>query len=107
MSITTLVNIRHSKCDVEIGRPSIYGNPFRIGEDGDRVQVIEKYRKWFYEKILTDAEFRDKIHALKGKVLGCWCVPALCHGMVIIEYLEGIPYGSKQTTDTPTTDFFG
>ena len=102
---TTLVNIRHSKCDVAIGRLSIYGNPFRIGEDGDRVQVIEKYREWFYKRILTDGGFRDRIQSLKGKVLGCWCVPEPCHGMVIIEYLEEIPYENKQT-DTKTTYFF-
>jgi hypothetical protein len=90
-----------------IDRTGPFGNPFKIGVDGDRVQVIEKYRKWFYEKILTDTDFRDKIHDLKGKVLGCYCYPLPCHGMVIIEYLEGIPYGNKQATDTKTTDFFG
>ena len=104
---TTLVNVRHTdKCDVMIDRTGPFGNPFKIGVNGDRVQVIEKYREWFYKRILTDTEFRDKIQSLKGRVLGCWCVPDLCHGMVIIEYLERIPYGNKQT-NTKTTDFFG
>jgi hypothetical protein len=28
-----------------VGRPSRWGNPFKVGPDGDRVQVIEKYRR--------------------------------------------------------------
>ena len=29
-----------------IGRPSIWGNPFVIGKDGTRGEVIEKYERW-------------------------------------------------------------
>ena len=105
---TTLVNLhdKTKRYDVKIDRRSFFGNPYRIGADGDRQQVIEKYRKWFCKRILTDDKFRDRIQSLKDKVLGCWCVPEPCHGMIIIEYLEGIPYENKQT-DTKTTDFFG
>lgn len=85
---TTVVNIHHSKCDIKIDRSGPFGNPFRIGYDGDRNQVIQKYREWFYKRILTDRDFRDKIHSLKGKVLGCHCIPLPCHGNVIIEYLD-------------------
>ena len=28
-----------------IGRPSVLGNPYRIGIDGDRAQVIQKFRR--------------------------------------------------------------
>lgn len=84
---TTVVNIRNSTCDQYIGRGSTFGNPYHIGEDGDREQVIEKFRAYFYKR-LTDASFRDKVLALKGKRLGCWCVPLNCHGNVIVEYLE-------------------
>ncbi|GEM_PF-3616899 len=31
---------------VYIGRGSKWGNPFRIGQDGDRVTVIAKYARW-------------------------------------------------------------
>lgn len=85
--MTTVVNIKHHKCDVYIGRGSSFGNPFRIGDDGDRVQVLAKYRTYFNRR-LTDPKFRDRILSLKDKVLGCWCKPLLCHGDVIIEYLE-------------------
>ncbi len=38
-----VVNLRHEEYDVLIARPSKWGNPFQIGRDGDREQVIEKY----------------------------------------------------------------
>lgn len=32
--------------DVYIGRPSKWGNPFVIGKDGNRHDVIEAYAHW-------------------------------------------------------------
>lgn len=74
--------------DVYIGRPSIFGNPFVIGKDGTREDVINKYRQWFNWKIRTDADFKRQVEALRGKTLGCFCAPAPCHGDVIVDYLE-------------------
>ena len=45
---TTIHNKYKEQYDVYIGRPSIYGNPFQIGKDGDRQQVVEKYKNYFY-----------------------------------------------------------
>ena len=28
----------------------------------------------------SNKELMNKIHELKGKVLGCWCAPLPCHG---------------------------
>lgn len=66
--MTSVVNIKHNKYDVYIGRGSPFGNPFQIGRDGDRKQVIEKYRVYFIKR-LTDPKFRDKVMELKGKIL--------------------------------------
>jgi len=107
--MTTLVNIRHSKCDVIIDRTGPFGNPHRhgycyiCGRVHDRIDCVKAYKEDFYKKLLTDQEFRDSIDSLKDKVLGCWCVPKLCHGMIIIEYLEDIP--CKFPT-TERTEFF-
>ena len=84
---TTVVNLRKEKHDAYIGRGSIFGNPFYIGKDGNREQVIEKYKKYF-EKKLEDNRFRHEVLKLKGKVLGCYCKPLACHGDVIAEYLN-------------------
>jgi len=72
---------------IYVGRPSRWGNPFRIGIDGTREQVIEKYREWLREKLKEDPAF---LEPLRGKDLACWCplnVP--CHADVIIEFLKG------------------
>lgn len=76
----TVVNKRTSKYDVYIGRGSIWGNPFIIGKDGNRTQVIRKYLRW----ILNNPELLNKIHTLKGKRLGCFCKPKNCHGDVLV-----------------------
>jgi len=81
--VTTVVNIKHDPYDIYIGRGSVYGNPFRIGRNGTREQVIEKYREW----VKTRPEILDHLEALRDKRLGCYCKPAACHGDVLIELL--------------------
>lgn len=72
---------------VYIGRPSKWGNPFAIGKDGTRDEVIEKYKSWLSDK-------HDLIQAakteLKGKNLICFCSPARCHGDVLLEVANSI-----------------
>ena len=83
-----VVHCKRARFDTYIGRPSIFGNPFSIGRDGDRDSVIEKYRVYFLERIKRDESFRLSVESLRGKVLACWCRPLACHGDVIVEYLE-------------------
>lgn len=88
---TTVVNMRTSKYDVVIDRTSPFGNPFHLGVDGDRTTVLAMYREYFERRVADDAEFRRKVLTLRGKRLGCWCAPQLCHGMIIAEWLENNP----------------
>jgi len=81
VSKTTVVNVHENLCDVYIGRPSKWGNPFKIGRDGNRQEVIEKYRKW----IVKQPDLMAEIPRLRGKVLGCHCKPLACHGDVLAE----------------------
>lgn len=74
-----VVHCKRSKYDVYIGRPSEWGNPFVIGKDGSRAEVIAKYEAW----IRTQPALMARVQSLKGKVLGCWCKPAACHGDVL------------------------
>lgn len=76
--------------DVYIGRRGPWGNPFIIGKDGERNDVIEKYKKYFYETLINDPSRKDAIMELKGLRLGCHCKPHACHGDVIAEYLNKI-----------------
>jgi hypothetical protein len=71
----------HTKngCDIFIGRPSKWGNPFIIGRDGTREEVIRKYEEW----IVHQPELLAALIEVKDKKLGCFCKPADCHGDVL------------------------
>lgn len=81
---TTVVHIKRAPYDVYIGRPSKWGNPFVIGRDGTRADVIRKYEKW----LNTQPQLMNSLHELKGKTLGCWCAPQACHGHVLARLAE-------------------
>lgn len=78
---TNVVHCKKSNYDVYIGRPSKWGNPFVIGRDGNREEVVQKYHDW----ILTQPQLLKDLHELKGKVLACWCAPQACHGDVLVK----------------------
>jgi hypothetical protein len=86
---TVIINLHHTKrCDVFCDRFSIFGNPFDYQKMGiTRDEACELFIPYFKNK-LTNPEFRDKVLALRGKVLGCWCVPKRCHVQTIVEYVE-------------------
>lgn len=83
-NVTRVVHCKKEPYDVYIGRPSMWGNPFEIGPDGTREDVIRKYKKF----LLTDPYLQANLHKLKDKVLGCWCKPKACHGDVFVELLD-------------------
>lgn len=87
-NITTVVNIKGKlkgmDYDTYIGRGSIWGNPFIVGVDGDRDEVIQKYRQY----LLHSPKLIAKISTLKGHRLGCFCKPEACHGDVLAYYAE-------------------
>ena len=99
---TIVVNMRTSAYDVAIDRTSIFGNPYYLGEDGDRQAVLSKYREYFHERVARDEAFKRKVLALRGKRLGCHCAgdgknPSRpCHGMIIVEWLETIGAGLSE-----------
>jgi hypothetical protein len=66
---------------VNVMRPSKWGNPFVIGRDGTRSEVIEKYRT----HVLSSPELVAALPELKGKYLGCVCLPMPCHVEVLID----------------------
>lgn len=89
--MTRVVNKKYHKPtpdDVYIGRGSKWGNPFKIGVDGDRHQVIEKYQEYFKAKLESGYFTKDEILKLSGKNLVCFCKPAACHGDIIVKYIN-------------------
>ncbi len=67
---------------VLVDRTTEFGNPFHIGEDGDRDEVIAKYR----DMVMNNPQLKEKIISeLKGKNLMCHCKPKACHADVLLE----------------------
>lgn len=93
--MTTVVNIYKERYDQYIGRAGkgqdgYYGNPFRLHPGESRGATIGRFKKYFYKRLKEDAEFKRRIHLLKGMRLGCFCKPNACHGDVIAEYLNSL-----------------
>ncbi|WP_312271302.1 DUF4326 domain-containing protein [Pseudomonas sp.] len=75
--------------DVYIGRGTVWGNPYQIGQDGDRDEVIRKFEYDFNKGFLKVHQDFDKyLGTIKGKVIACHCKPAACHGDVIAAYVN-------------------
>lgn len=74
------VNLRDPDV-VRIDRRTAWGNPYVVGIDGTRAEVIEAYRRW----IKGRPELLERLGELEGKRLACWCAPRACHGDVLAE----------------------
>jgi hypothetical protein len=77
--VTKAVHCKREPYDVYIGRPSKFGNPFKLTPAESREQAVAKYFRWLLaqaQAALREAARRE----LRGKVLGCWCAPKQCHG---------------------------
>ena len=87
---------------VYIGRPTKWGNPFKI-QDGytqkEAVQLYEEYLEKPLQKDFPDTKKRHllMVYTLKGKNLACWCgewkpgEPEIdCHGVVLMKYANGL-----------------
>lgn len=64
---------------------SPYGNPFQIGPDGTRQQVIAKYEQWLRDRPALIAKAKKE---LKDKDLACWCAPLPCHANVLLRVVS-------------------
>ena len=65
--------------DMYIGRGSPWGNPFKIGRDGTRDEVCDRFQR----EVLPTLD----LEPLRGKNLVCFCAPARCHGDSILRKL--------------------
>jgi hypothetical protein len=64
---------------VYIGRGTPYGNPFKIGRDGTRDDVCDRFER----EVLPTLDLTPLI----GKHLVCHCAPLRCHGDALLRAL--------------------
>lgn len=68
-----------------LGLPeSPFANPFKIGTDGGRTDVIQKYRTW----ILGRPDLLLRLRELRGRPLACWCAPEACHADILTAFVD-------------------
>lgn len=99
----SVVNIRgktkeEMKGIIYIGRANIrkklisspFANPFRLSSElaNERTKIVFDYFYHFYSKMKNEPCFLEKVLALRGKTLGCWCKPYICHGDIIVNFLQ-------------------
>lgn len=92
---TIAVNKYKEPFDIYIGRGSIWGNPFssRSGTKAKfivatREEAVLSYASW----IITQKHLLLQLRDLKGKRLGCFCKPQLCHGDILAQMAEDYEY---------------
>ena len=71
---------------VYIGRGSPWGNPFIIGKNGNRVEVIARFRAYAEKRLAQEPEWLKPLERYEGLV--CYCAPLGCHGNVIVSLLN-------------------
>ena len=97
---TRVVDVRLDDYDVYIGRGgpflgrqwphSRWANPFVVGRDGSREEVVARYERYVRET----PELLAALPELDGKVLGCWCKKSgpetPCHGDALVRLVDEV-----------------
>jgi hypothetical protein len=110
---TTVVNLKGHRDDpdfadvIYVGRAMYRGgwrlaasplaNPFRPGPDGSREEVVAAYREY----ILGRPDLLALLPDLRGRRLGCWCVPQACHAEVIAELADANSVADVKPPEQP------
>ena len=87
-AMVAVVNLKHEPDAVANGavlidRRTRWGNPFVIGRDGTRPQVIVRYRADLWRRIRAGEIPLAELAALNSRRLACHCAPRPCHGLVL------------------------
>jgi len=89
-----VINYHNEKAPADkqvwIMRPGPFANPYRIGRDGNRLQVIEKFESY----ARRTGWLKGLIARLPAdSVLVCCCKPKPCHGDVIVKLSQELNSG--------------
>lgn len=77
---------------------SIWSNPFKVGKDGTRDEVLAKYERYISAKLDASHDLVLELKNLENHNLGCWCVDSttewtpgakeVCHGQVLLRLMK-------------------
>lgn len=87
-----ILNLRHGELGRgarRVDRQTPFGNPFRIGPDGTREEVVRKYAVYLEGRLRVDDRFRRMVEGLgDAEALACWCAPERCHAEALRDWLS-------------------
>lgn len=84
-----VINVRsYAGKALYIGRPSVYGNPFRLENESLRDFVLLQFAEYWYAPEQTWLRERVLKSALLDDKLACYCAPRRCHGDIIAGYIN-------------------
>ena len=84
-----------------VDRTSRWGNPFKVGIDGDAKECVRKYAESLtpyrhygqnssMDKLCLSLANIEWIEGLRGKNLACWCpLNQPCHADILLEIANG------------------
>lgn len=89
---TRIVNIHDEACDVYVGRPSKWGNPYShkpntLAKYRVRTvkEALEKYEYWIWQQPELLKVLKKE---LQGRRLGCHCYPNQCHANILAKMAD-------------------
>jgi len=70
---------------IYVGRPSKWGNPFKVGRRFTRAEAVERYERRLLA--MSPAEREAFLAPLHGENLVCWCpLNVECHADVLLKW---------------------
>lgn len=85
--MATVLNKRKGEATVDavyVGRPSVWGNPFVVGQHGIAGECAAKFRSHLW----NDAALLARLPELFDRDLICWCKPNACHADHLLHACE-------------------
>lgn len=95
MSVSVVkINSKKDNFTIYIGRDwdgmkqSPFHNPFHLGKDGSREEVLLKFIMYWCAPEQWKLRKAALIMLQDGDTLGCYCYPKACHGDIIAGYVN-------------------
>lgn len=70
---------------IYVGRPTRWGNPYRVGTDGSAAECVARFEQWCRQRRAeTPDAFAQWLAPLRGHELACWCgSDTPCHADIL------------------------
>lgn len=96
--------------EVYVGRPSIFGNPFR-GEQYGKEEAVARYEELLQAELKVGASplaravegLRARLRGGESLLLMCWCEDSPCHAEVLAAALEDGQEASNSSSSSQSS----